>query len=63
MRLEWWGFSLREVGMAQRLKVFIDYQNTYMRAREVFSTEDSRYDFTFGQIYPRRLATIFHRAA
>lgn len=37
-----------------RVAVFIDYQNTYMRAREVFG--DPKVDpFTFGQVYPRRL--------
>lgn len=37
-----------------RVAVFIDYQNAYMRAREVFG--DPKVDpFTFGQVYPRRL--------
>lgn len=37
-----------------RVAVFIDYQNAYMRAREVFV--DPKVDpFTFGQVYPRRL--------
>lgn len=38
------------------MKVFIDYQNTYMRAREAFGDATTEHDFTFGQIHPRRLA-------
>jgi hypothetical protein len=37
----------------QRLRVFVDYQNTYMRAREAFGDESTRNDYTFGQIFPR----------
>lgn len=32
--------------------VFIDYQNTYMSAREVFANPAEQYDYTFGQIEP-----------
>jgi uncharacterized LabA/DUF88 family protein len=40
-----------------RVAVFIDYQNTYMRARTAFG--DVRLDpFTFGQVFPRRLAVL-----
>jgi len=40
-----------------RVTVFIDYQNAYMRARATFG--GPRKDpYTFGQIYPRRLAIL-----
>lgn len=40
-----------------RVKVFIDYQNTYMLAREAFG--EPRTDaFTFGQVFPRRLGVM-----
>lgn len=38
-----------------RVAVFIDYQNTYMSAREVFG-DPAGDPFTFGQFFPRRLA-------
>lgn len=40
-----------------RVKVFVDYQNTYMRAREGFG-DPHRDPFTFGQIFPRRLGVL-----
>lgn len=40
-----------------RLKVFVDYQNTYMRAREAFGDPDL-VPYTFGQILPRRLGVL-----
>ncbi len=47
--------------MVDRLCVFIDYQNTYMRAREVFGSAATRQDFTFGQIFPRRLGVLLRQ--
>ena len=49
--------------MPDRLRVFIDYQNVYMRAREAFGDESTRYDHTFGQIYPRRLGVLLRQRA
>ncbi len=40
-----------------RVKMFIDYQNTYMGARESFG-EPHGDPFTFGQVYPRRLGIL-----
>jgi uncharacterized LabA/DUF88 family protein len=57
------GIFLRGVGVPERLKVFIDYQNTYMRAREVFGDGSTRYDYTFGQIFPRRLGVRLRQLA
>lgn len=37
-----------------RVAVFIDYQNTYMRAREVFGSMGAD-SFVVGQVLPRRL--------
>lgn len=43
-----------------RIKVFVDYQNTYMRAREAFG--DPKADpFTFGQVLPRRLGLLLRQ--
>ena len=36
--------------------MFLDYQNVYKGARETFGTEAD--DYTFGQIYPRRLGLL-----
>ena len=44
-----------------RLCVFIDYQNVYMRAREVFGDASTRHDFTFGQIFPQRLGVLLRQ--
>jgi uncharacterized LabA/DUF88 family protein len=44
------------------MTVFVDYQNVYMRAREAFGRGD-RLDFTFGQIYPRRLGVRLRQLA
>lgn len=49
--------------MTDRLWVFIDYQNTYMRARECFGDPSTAQDFTFGQIYPRRLGVLLRQRA
>lgn len=49
--------------MPDRLRVFIDYQNAYMRAREAFGDESTKYDYTFGQIYPRRLGVLLRQRA
>jgi len=40
-----------------RVVVFIDYQNTYMRAREAFGDPNTN-AFTFGQILPRQLGSL-----
>lgn len=40
-----------------RVAVFVDYQNTYMRARESFGNP-SVDPYTFGQVFPRRLALL-----
>jgi uncharacterized LabA/DUF88 family protein len=40
-----------------RLKVFVDYQNTYMRARATFGDSGPN-PYTFGQIFPRRLGVL-----
>lgn len=39
-----------------RVAVFIDYQNVYMRARELFGSQHGH--FVDGQIYPRRLGIL-----
>jgi uncharacterized LabA/DUF88 family protein len=49
--------------MPDRLCVFIDYQNTYMRARECFGSPQTLADFTFGQVLPRRLAVLLRQRA
>lgn len=43
--------------------VFIDYQNTYMRAREAFGDPTTEHDYTFGQVFPRRLAVLLRQRA
>lgn len=56
---EWRGFFLRGFTMpSARMAVFIYYQNTYMRAREVFGDHSTLHDYTFGQVFPRRLAVL-----
>lgn len=57
------GIFRQELRMTDRMRVFIDYQNTYMRAREAFGDASTRYDFTFGQVYPRRLAVRLRQLA
>ncbi|MCC5951049.1 MAG: NYN domain-containing protein [Acidimicrobiia bacterium] len=49
--------------MPQRLKVFIDYQNAYMRARDAFGDETTRRNFTFGQFNPQRLGIRLRQMA
>jgi uncharacterized LabA/DUF88 family protein len=44
-----------------RVVVFIDYQNTYMRAREIFGDASTRADFTFGQVFPLRLGVLLRQ--
>ncbi|MEJ5255604.1 MAG: hypothetical protein WHS89_09675 [Acidimicrobiales bacterium] len=34
----------------QRLRVFVDYQNTYMRAREAFGDESTRNEATSADV-------------
>lgn len=43
-----------------RVKVFVDYQNTYMRARETFG-EPRDDPFTFGQVRPLQLGQLLCR--
>ena len=38
--------------MGDRVALFIDYQNTYMAARDAFADTTDRYDYTFGQVDP-----------
>ncbi len=45
-----------------RMKVFIDYQNTYMRAREAFGNQRHE-PFTFGQVLPHRLGQLLRDKA
>jgi uncharacterized LabA/DUF88 family protein len=47
--------------MIERLCVFIDYQNAYMRARDAFGDSSTGNDFTFGQIFPRRLGVLLRQ--
>lgn len=49
--------------LSQRMMVFIDYQNVYMRAREVFGDATTKADFTFGQVLPRRLGVRVRQLA
>lgn len=49
--------------MADRLRVFIDYQNVFMRARETFGDASVGHDIAFGQIDPRRLAVRLRQLA
>lgn len=49
--------------MVDRLCVFIDYQNTYKRARACFGNATTENDFTFGQIFPRRLGVLLRQRA
>lgn len=46
-----------------RMVVFVDYQNTYMRARTAFGDATTDGDFTFGQIFPRRLGVLLRQRA
>ena len=52
-----------EVEVTPRLRVFIDYQNAYMRARDAFGDASTEKDFTFGQIFPRRLGVRLRQMA
>lgn len=49
-------FSDGLAGRVTRVAVFIDYQNTYKRAREAFGWSDAHY--TLGQVFPRRLGVL-----
>lgn len=57
------GISFSDVAVTPRLRVFIDYQNAYMRARECFGGAATERDFTFGQIFPRRLGVRLRQMA
>lgn len=41
--------------MTDRVALFIDYQNVYMRAREAFVDHWPEYDYTIGQVDPVKL--------
>src|SRR5690606_25351209 len=60
---EWQGFFFERADVPDRLCVFVDYQNTYMRARQAFGSAATEHDFTFGQIYPRRLGVLLRQRA
>lgn len=44
--------------MADRVALFIDYQNVYMRARESFVDSWPEYDYTIGQVDPVKLGEL-----
>ena len=43
---------------ADRVMVFIDYQNTYMAARTEFAGPADEFDYVFGQISPRAVGDL-----
>jgi uncharacterized LabA/DUF88 family protein len=47
---------------ADRVVVFVDYQNAYKRAREVFG-DPADPDYRFGQLFPRRLGVLLRQRA